>query len=56
VKSPNLELKQGISYLEREGEGGDRQIEREIDRESKTQRERRRGLIIKITSNAMLPN
>jgi len=22
VKSPNLDLKQGISYLEREGEGG----------------------------------
>ncbi len=39
VKSPNLDLKQGISYLEREVEGGggrDRQIEREIDRKSKT--------------------
>jgi hypothetical protein len=48
VKLPNLDLKQGISYLEKEGErggrgsgqGGGRQKEREIDRdrerESKT--------------------
>jgi hypothetical protein len=36
VKSPNLDLKQGISYLEREGERErerKRQREREIDRE-----------------------
>jgi hypothetical protein len=47
VKLPNLDLKQGISYLEREGEGGERggggrerqrERERDIDseRESKT--------------------
>jgi hypothetical protein len=35
VKSPYLDLKQVISYLEREGER-ERQREREIDRESKT--------------------
>jgi hypothetical protein len=37
VKLLNLDLKQGISYLEREGEGG-RQRKRQIDRdrESKT--------------------
>jgi hypothetical protein len=32
VKFPNLDLKQGISYLEREGEGGERQRERERKR------------------------
>jgi hypothetical protein len=34
VESPNLDLKQGISYLEREGGGGregrDRKIERKM--------------------------
>jgi hypothetical protein len=34
VKSPNLDLKQGISYLEREG--GEREIEINRERESKT--------------------
>jgi hypothetical protein len=37
VKSPNLDLKQEISYLEREGEGGgetDRQIDREKERQT----------------------
>jgi hypothetical protein len=35
VKSPNLDLKQGISYLEREGAGGrgKREKEGEIDRD-----------------------
>jgi hypothetical protein len=32
VKSPNLDLKQGISYLEKEREGRDREKEREKDR------------------------
>jgi hypothetical protein len=44
VKSPNLDLKQGISYLEREGE-------RETERNRERERERE-----KITGNAVLPN
>jgi hypothetical protein len=32
VKSPNLDLKQGISYLEREGEGREREKERDKEK------------------------
>jgi hypothetical protein len=41
VKSPNLDLKQGIYYLVREGEGGrERQREREKVRHKERERER----------------
>jgi hypothetical protein len=42
----------GIPYLERVGEGGERQREREIGR----YREKERELIIKITGNVVLPS
>jgi len=32
LKSPNLDLKQGISYLEREGEGREREKERDKEK------------------------
>jgi hypothetical protein len=32
VKSPNLDLKQGIYYLEREGEGREREKERDKEK------------------------
>ncbi len=41
MKSPNFDLKQGISYLEREGERQrDRETERQRDRETERQRDR----------------
>ncbi len=42
VKSPNLDLKQGISYLKREGEGEKREKQREREREREIDRDRER--------------
>ncbi len=55
MKSHNLDLKQGISYLEREGEGGGER-QREKERVRHKEREGDRELIIKITGKAVLPN
>jgi hypothetical protein len=40
VKSPNLNLKQGISFLDKERGGGEREIDREREREIDRYRER----------------
>ncbi len=66
VMPSSLDLKQGISYLEREGqgEGGERdrdkvrerKRDRQRQRQRQRQRERERELIIKITGKAVLPN
>ncbi len=39
MKSPNSDLKQGISYLEREGEGG-RERQRDREKERYTEKEK----------------
>jgi hypothetical protein len=59
VKLPNLDLKQGIYNLEREGRGGgetERKRDRQRQRKQDIKREKERELIIKITGNAVLPN
>jgi hypothetical protein len=58
VKSQNLDLKQGIYNLEREGRGGETERKRDRQRQRKQdiKREKERELIIKITGNAVLPN
>jgi hypothetical protein len=43
VKSPNLDLKQGISYLERERGGGERERDREKERVRHKEREGERA-------------